>query len=70
MRRSFKHSALGRSRLRLGSLSMAGLIALVAGGCQSYERRPMDLTGHHAAFLARTPESPEVTAFAESLAAR
>lgn len=49
---------------------MAGLIALVAGGCQSYERRPLDVTGHHAAFLARTPESPEVKAFAESLAAR
>jgi len=70
MRRSFKYGALGKSRLRFGGLSMAGLIALVAGGCQSYERRPLDLAGHQAAFLARTPESPEVQSFAATLAAQ
>jgi outer membrane protein TolC len=70
MHRSFNNIAQGRSRLLLGSLSMAGLMALVAGGCQSYERRPLDMAGHHTAFLARTPESPEVRAFAEGLAAR
>lgn len=70
MHRSFKITAYGRSRRLLGGISLAGLIALVAGGCQSYERRPLDMAGHHAAFLARTPESPEVKAFAEGLAAR
>lgn len=47
---------------------MLGALVLVAGGCQSYERRPLDLEGHRAAFLARTPEGPEVRGFAESLA--
>lgn len=70
MHRLFRLSAHVRSRMRFGSLSMVGLVALVAGGCQSYERRPLDMAGHHAAFLARTPESPEVKAFAEGLAAR
>lgn len=70
MSQSCKHCALSRWRMRLGSLSMAGLIALVVGGCQKYERRPLDLVGHHAAFLARTPESPGVKAFVEGLAAR
>lgn len=55
-------------RQRIAGLSLAGLVALAAGGCQSYERRPLDMAGHRAAFLARTPESPEVRAFAESLA--
>lgn len=70
MHRSFRFSAHVRSRMRFGSVSMVGLVALVAGGCQSYERRPLDMAGHHAAFLARTPESPEVKAFAEGLTAR
>lgn len=48
---------------------MAALLALVAGGCQSYERSPLDMAGHQAAFLARMPESPEVRAFADSLVA-
>lgn len=69
MCRWFKCIAVGRPRLRLGLLSKAGLIAVVAGGCQSYERCPLDLKGHGAAFLARTPESPEVAAFAAGLAA-
>lgn len=70
MHRSFDNIAQGQSRLRLRGLSVALLTALVAGGCQSYERRPLDMAGHQAAFLARTPESPEVRAFAEGLAAR
>ncbi|MCC6951379.1 MAG: TolC family protein [Phycisphaerales bacterium] len=48
---------------------MSGLLAVFAGGCQSYERRPLDIAGHHSAFLARTPQSPEVRKFAESLVA-
>jgi outer membrane protein TolC len=55
---------------QLARLSLAGLLALAAGGCQSYERRPLNMAERQAAFLARTPESPEVRAFAESLAAR
>ena len=44
------------------------LLASLAAGCQSYERRPLDLSAHRAAFLARTPDSPEVAEFARSLA--
>ena len=47
----------------------AGLVSALAGGCHSYERRPLDLAGHRAAFLSRTPESPEVRAFAAGLEA-
>jgi outer membrane protein TolC len=43
---------------------------MIVGGCQSYERRPLDLAGHHAIFLSRTPESSEVQMFAASLVAR
>mgnify|MGYP002783715589 CR=1 FL=1 len=57
-------------RPQIATLSLAGLIAIATGGCQSYERRPLDIPGHQAAFLARTPESPEVKAFADGLAAR
>jgi cobalt-zinc-cadmium efflux system outer membrane protein len=70
MHGSFSYSAQGKSRLRLAGISLIGLIVLFSGGCQSYERRPLDMTGHHAAFLARTPESPEVQTFAASLSAR
>jgi outer membrane protein, heavy metal efflux system len=59
----------GKPPLRLGFVSLAALFVLVAGGCQSYERRPLDMAGHQAAFLARTPESPEVQSFAATLAA-
>ncbi|MBX3392763.1 MAG: TolC family protein [Phycisphaeraceae bacterium] len=58
----------GTLLLRIGYVSLAGLLPLIAGGCQSYERRPLDMAGHQAAFLARTPESPEVQSFAASLA--
>ncbi len=42
-------------------------VAILLGGCQTYERRPLDLPGHQAAFLARTPDAPEVRAFARTL---
>lgn len=65
-------SAWLRSKPRLGitSLTLAAALAMIAGGCQSYERRPLDITGHHAAFLVRTPESPELQKFAASLLSR
>lgn len=44
------------------------LLASIAGGCQSYEPKPLDMPELRAAFLARTPESAAVRAFAESLA--
>lgn len=69
MVRSHEFEAEGTVR-RLKVLSLAGLVAIAAGGCQSYERRPLDMPGHQSAFLARTPESSEVRAFAESLAAK
>jgi outer membrane protein TolC len=43
-------------------------MVLFSGGCESYERRPLDVASHHAAFMARTPESPEVRVFAQTLA--
>ncbi len=55
--------------LRVG-LWLAGVSIVSAGGCQSYERRPFDLARHHAEFLERSPESPEVRLFAQTLAAR
>lgn len=56
--------------LLFGGVSAAGLMMAFGVGCQSYERRPLDLSGHRAAFVARTPESPEVRAFADALAAQ
>jgi outer membrane protein TolC len=50
-------------------LLLAGPLLLTSGGCQSYERQPLDLAGHQAAFLARLPESAQVRSFAASLAA-
>lgn len=44
------------------------LLAL-AGGCQKYERAPLDFAAHKQAIMARTPEASEVRAFAESLRA-
>lgn len=44
------------------------LLASIAGGCQSYEPKPLDMPELRAAFLARTPESAAVRVFAESLA--
>ena len=41
----------GTPPLRLGFVSLAALHVLVAGGCQSYARRPLDMAGHQAAFL-------------------
>ena len=73
MIRSLKYITPARLRLRLRfgcvSLTLAAALAVIAGGCQSYERRPLDMTGHQKAFLARTPESPEVQKFAASLLA-
>lgn len=48
---------------------VAILLLLTGGvaGCQSYERKPLDLTAHQAAILARTPESTELRAFARAL---
>lgn len=58
-----------RFHLDCASLMLAAL-AMMTGGCQSYERRPLDMTGHHTAFLARTPEGADVQKFAASLLAQ
>lgn len=47
-------------------------LVLAAGavvGCQSYRSQPLDLGAHREAFLARTPDAPEVERFARSLSA-
>lgn len=56
------------SRRQLARHVLAVTVALIAGGCQSYERQPLDLVGHRAAFLARLPQGSEVTEFARGLA--
>lgn len=43
------------------------VVALVAG-CQSYQRRPVDLRAHHEEWLARSAAHESVAAFAERLA--
>lgn len=44
------------------------MLVFLAGGCQSYERKALDLANHRTAFLERTPQSPQVQEFAASLA--
>lgn len=56
-----------RRRSRVRPLPVIGLLAALAG-CRSYEPSPVDLANHRAEFLARTPDSPQVAAFAASLA--
>jgi cobalt-zinc-cadmium efflux system outer membrane protein len=45
----------------------AACIAGALAGCRSYAPRPLDSVAHREAFLARSPGSPEVAAFAERL---
>ncbi len=45
-------------------------LVVIAGGCKTYEARPLDIDADRATFLARTPPSPEVREFAAALAAR
>lgn len=70
MHRAFTTHPLVGPRPQSWGLPLAGLLIFFPGGCQSYERHPLDMAGHYATFLARTPESLEVQAFAASLAAR
>ncbi|QOJ01123.1 MAG: TolC family protein [Phycisphaeraceae bacterium] len=70
MTRSTTQHAPGHTLLRVGLLPPVGIAVILVGACQSYERRPLDVPGHLAAFVARTPEGPEVRAFAARLAAR
>lgn len=57
------------TRCRLAAVPVGALLAIAGAGCQSYERAPLDLPAHASAFLARTPDAPEVRAFADRLAA-
>lgn len=43
------------------------LLAALSAGCQSYERKPLELGAHRAGFLVRAPEGPEVQKFAAML---
>lgn len=42
--------------------------AMMLAGCQSYQSRPLDLSAHRGAWLARTPGDEPVRVFAEELA--
>ncbi len=57
----------GPGAVRAGRAGAAALGAAL-GACQSYAPEPLELQRHADAFLARTPSSPEVRAFAASLA--
>lgn len=54
---------------RAASLWRSAGIALLAAasGCQTYTPQPLNLSAHREAFIARTPESPEVREFAQTL---
>lgn len=58
-----RRSITSRKRTAFILVISAGL----SGGCQSYAPKPLDLPGHLAAFLDRTPDSPQVEAFATRL---
>lgn len=70
-------STVPRMRCGIHSLSAlstaAALTVLVAGtlsgltGCQSYERKPLDLDATRSAWLSRSPEDPTVREFAAAL---
>jgi outer membrane protein, heavy metal efflux system len=70
MHREFLRGIVRPPRPRAGRLPLVGLVFLGVGGCQTYERHLLDVPGYRAAFLARTPESAEVRAFADALAAQ
>jgi outer membrane protein, heavy metal efflux system len=44
-----------------------GALALIAGACQSYRPRPLDLEAHHTAWASRSPGSAAVRAVALAL---
>lgn len=54
---------------RMHRLLPAGLLTLVAlsGGCQRYERAPLNLGAHREEFLARSIESEPLTTFAAQM---
>ena len=45
-----------------GPLGLAGMV-MVAGGCASYESRPLDLDAHRERFTARSPADDSVRRF-------
>ncbi len=62
-------NATAHPHQRRAALACALLLLLASGGCQQYQPQPLDMPGHHAAFLARLPDSPPVREFAERLQA-
>lgn len=60
---------LARPRGGAVVLSATAAISLQLSGCRTYEPAPIEVSALREAFLARTPESPEVASFATSLAA-
>lgn len=54
------------SRRRHAALATAVAAASLTG-CRTYEAKPIDLTSSRLSFLDRTPDHPEVAAFAKSL---
>jgi outer membrane protein, heavy metal efflux system len=55
----------GESRAALAVLLAA--LTVAAGGCQSYERKPLDLETTRAAWLTRSPADPSIREFAAAL---
>jgi cobalt-zinc-cadmium efflux system outer membrane protein len=51
----------------IGSILLAGIVAVV-GGCESYERKPLDLAATREAWFARSPSDETAREFARRLA--
>lgn len=54
-------------RLPFRCCGFATATLLLAGGCQHYEAKPLELSSHREAFLARTGEPGSLLAFVEQL---
>lgn len=54
---------------RISAAAVAGTLIFASGGCQSYQRKPLELAAHQTAFLSRTAEGAEIQALANRLSA-
>ncbi|MGD9790805.1 MAG: TolC family protein [Phycisphaerales bacterium] len=55
------------SESRAALTVLLAALTVAAGGCQSYERKPLDLETTRAAWLTRSPADPSVREFAAAL---
>ncbi len=60
-------AAAGSACSVVSTVLLGALPAILLSGCQTYEPKSLDLASHREAFLARTPDSPDVAAYAQQL---